>query len=99
MDSRKVTIYKRIKSNKMKQQIEITGMSCEGCVKNVEKALKEIDGVQNVKASLHPPRAVIEAEKSINTAQLTQALAKVGYSIAGASVDENLKKSGGSCCC
>ena len=31
--------------------------------------------------------------------QLTQALAKVGYSIAGASVDENLKKSGGSCCC
>ena len=83
----------------MKQQIEITGMSCEGCVKNVEKALKEIDGVQNVKASLHPPRAVFEAEKSINTAQLTQALAKVGYSIAGASVDENLKKSGGSCCC
>ncbi len=84
----------------MKQQIEITGMSCEGCVTNVEKALKEIEGVQNVKASLHPPHAILEAEKSVSHAQLTQALEKAGgYGVAGANVDDNSKKSGGSCCC
>ena len=84
----------------MKQQIEITGMSCDGCVRNVEEALRQIDGVQKVKASLHPPHAVIEAEKPIRSEQISQALAKAGgYSIAGTSMDENSKKSGGSCCC
>jgi copper chaperone CopZ len=83
----------------MKQQIEIKGMSCGGCVNNVEKALGQIDGVNTVKVSLTPPQAIIEAEQSINTKQLQHALTKAGgYSIAG-EVDENSNKSGGSCCC
>ena len=48
----------------MKQQIEITGMTCGGCVKNVKEGLKQIEGVQTVEVSLNPPQAVIEANES-----------------------------------
>ena len=83
----------------MKQQIEIKGMSCGGCVQNVEKALRQIDGVNTVNVSLTPPQAVIEANHTINTEQLQHALTNAGaYSIAGKEVDKNTKKTGGSCC-
>ncbi len=83
----------------MKQQIEIKGMSCGGCVQNVEKALRQVDGVNTVNVSLTPPQAVIDTDYTINTEHLQQALAKAGgYSIAGKEVDKNTKKSGGSCC-
>ncbi|OBX23350.1 heavy-metal-associated domain-containing protein [Bizionia algoritergicola] len=83
----------------MKQQIEITGMTCGGCVKNVKDTLEQIEGVQTVEVSLNPPQAVIEANESISSAQLIQALAKAGgYSITGAKGDDMQKKSGGSCC-
>lgn len=84
----------------MKLQIEIAGMSCEGCVKNVEEALREIDGVQIVKGSLHPPYVDIEVKKSITSVQLMQALAKAGgYSITGTKLKKKSEKSAGSCCC
>ncbi len=83
----------------MKNQIEITGMTCGGFVKNVKEALEQVEGVQTVEVSLDPPQAVIEANNSISNTQLNQALAKAGgYSIAGAEDDKNQKKSGGSCC-
>lgn len=83
----------------MKQQIEITGMTCGGCVKNVKEALEQIEGVQTVEVSLNPPQAVIEANESISSTQLNQALAKAGgYNIAGEEGDKKRKKSGGSCC-
>ena len=83
----------------MKQQIEITGMTCGGCVKNVKEALGQIEGVQTVEVNMNPPQAVIEANKSISSTQLNQVLAKAGgYSISGAKDDDMQKKSGGSCC-
>ena len=39
----------------MKQQIEIKGMSCGGCVQNVEKALRQIDGVNTVNVDYKEP--------------------------------------------
>ncbi len=40
--------------------IPIEGMTCGGCVANVERVLKAIDGVQGVNVSLDPGQAVVE---------------------------------------
>ena len=40
--------------------IPIEGMTCGGCVANVERVLKAIDGVQSVNVSLEPGEAVVE---------------------------------------
>jgi copper chaperone CopZ len=83
----------------MEQQVEIKGMTCGGCVKTVEKALSQIEGVKAVSVSLSPPQAVIQADSTVSTAQLQAALSKAGnYSVAGEQETNAPKKSGGGCC-
>ena len=82
----------------MKQEVEIKGMSCGGCVKNVEKALGQIDGVKKITVSLTPPQAIMEVSQIISNKLIQNALAEAGgYSIAGEE-SENSNKSGGCCC-
>ena len=82
----------------MKQQIGIKGMSCGGCVKNVEKALGQIDGVNKATVSLNPPQAIMEVNQTISNKIMQEALSEAGgYSIAGEE-NKNSKKSGGGCC-
>ena len=83
----------------MEQQVAIKGMTCGGCVKTVEKALSQIEGVKAVSVSLSPPQAVIQADSAITTAQLQSELSKAGnYGIAGTQEANEPKKSGGGCC-
>lgn len=83
----------------MKQEIAINGMTCGGCVKNVEKAISQIEGVKTVSVSLNPPQAVIEADSNISKEQLQGVLSKAGhYSVAGTKEAEEPKKPGSSCC-
>ncbi len=83
----------------MKQQVAIKGMTCGGCVKTVEKALGQIEGVKTVSVSLAPPQAVIRADSAISTAQLQAVLSKAGnYAVAGTQEADRPKKSGGGCC-
>ncbi len=85
----------------MNQFVEISGMTCGGCVKSVEKALQAIDGVETVNVTLNPPQASLETNHSISDEDLKYALSEAGnYSLAGKSDGDNApKKSGGSCCC
>lgn len=85
----------------MNQLVEINGMTCGGCVKNVEKALQTIDGVEIATVSLKPPHAILQTDHTISDEQLKSVLSEAGnYSLAGKSEDNNPpKKSGGSCCC
>ncbi|MBC7847810.1 MAG: copper-translocating P-type ATPase [Flavobacterium sp.] len=55
----------------------ITGMTCDGCRTNVEKALNAIEGIE-AKVSLKPPIATITMEKHLPTAHLQEALTAVG---------------------
>ena len=83
----------------MKQEVAIKGMTCGGCVKTVEKALSQIEGVKAVSVSLSPPQAVIQADSAISTAQLQAVLSKAGnYGIVGTQETNKPKKSGGGCC-
>jgi copper chaperone CopZ len=82
----------------MKQEMKIKGMSCGGCVKNVEKALSQINGVNKATVSLNPPQAIMEVNQTISNKIIQDALTEAGaYSIAGEE-GQNSKKSGGSCC-
>lgn len=58
----------------------ISGMSCEHCVKAVENALKEIDGVsvRNVEIG----RAVVAYDdETVNRRQVVAALEEEGYTV------------------
>ncbi len=84
----------------MNQLVEIKGMTCGGCVKNVEKALQTIDGVESVNVTLHPPQANIETHHTISNEQLKEVLSKAGsYSIAGSSEGDSAPKKSGGCGC
>ena len=63
--------------------IPIEGMTCGGCVANVERVLKAIDGVQSVKVSLDPGEAVVAfAPGRVDPAHLRSAIEDAGYEVA-----------------
>lgn len=65
----------------MKKQINIEGMSCEHCVKHVENALKEIDGIVDVNVDLKGNKAVIEFDSEILDSQIKEAIDDAGYDV------------------
>jgi copper chaperone len=63
--------------------IPIEGMTCGGCVANVERVLKAIAGVQSVNVSLEPAQAVVEfAPGRVDPARLHSAIEDAGYEVA-----------------
>lgn len=83
----------------MEQQIEISGMSCVGCVNNVKKAFEQLAGVDSVEVNLNPPHAIITSDRNYSNEELSTVLKNAGnYSIAGNKTNEQAPKSGGSCC-
>lgn len=60
--------------------LSVPDMNCSACPITVRKALEKVAGVQNVKASLEPPEAMVtfdDAKTSID--KLTEATKKAGY--------------------
>jgi len=65
----------------MKKQINIEGMSCGHCVKHVEEALKEINGVVNVEVSLEGKYAIVELNADVEDSKLKEAVEDAGYDV------------------
>lgn len=65
----------------MKKEIKIEGMSCGHCVKRVENALKDLDGVVQVAVSLEENKAVVELSLDIPDAVLREAVDDAGYDV------------------
>lgn len=66
----------------LKQSFPVEGMTCASCVARVEKALKKVDGVQNVSVNLATEKATIEfspAKASVDT--LKAAVEEAGYTL------------------
>ena len=62
--------------------IPIEGMTCSGCVANVDRVLKAINGVQRVAVSLAPGQATIEyVPGQVNPAHLRSAIEDAGYEV------------------
>jgi copper chaperone CopZ len=62
-------------------QLDINGMHCMNCVVAVERSLKDAPGVQSVRASYPPGRAVISYREEMNLQGVYNALEAQGYNV------------------
>lgn len=66
----------------MKHTYEVSGMTCNHCVKTVKTTLEKIHGIQSAEVTLNPPQAVITMHHHISTEEMNAALSEVGnYSL------------------
>lgn len=59
--------------------LRISGMTCNGCVRHVDKALRSVAGVSAVEVSLPDQRAKVVHEDSATLASLVAAVESAGY--------------------
>ncbi len=74
----------------MKKKISIEGMSCQNCVKHVEHALRNVDGVKDVKVSLKDKNAVVKVNDNVTDDVLTLAVIEAGYEVKGIEIKKGL---------
>lgn len=70
-------------SKSVKQEVGVEGMKCEGCEANVEKHLKEIDGVKSVKADRTKKTAVVVSKEGISEADAKAAVEAANKTFTG----------------
>lgn len=63
------------------KNVYIEGMSCNHCKMSVEKALKSIDGVENVAVKLDDKKASITLTKSINNDEIKKVIEDIGFEV------------------
>ncbi|MBI5668462.1 MAG: copper-translocating P-type ATPase [Chloroflexi bacterium] len=72
----------------IKIEIPITGMTCAGCVRNVERALEKTVGVQAASVNLATERASVSFDPAVTDVnQIAQQVKNAGYGVAIASID------------
>lgn len=63
-------------------QLNVQGMTCNGCVKSVTNVLQQIPGVSGVEVSLEQKRATVTFDPSqCNPAQFKAAVEDAGYDV------------------
>lgn len=65
----------------MVKQLSISGMSCGHCVKRVEKALSDLEGVTSVVVNLEANNAVVDCTETIADVVFIEALDDAGYDV------------------
>lgn len=61
-------------------KLAISGMSCNSCVTKVDKALRDVEGVKDVKVDLKSESAeVVLASASVKSDALVKAVVKAGF--------------------
>ena len=64
-------------------ELNVKGMSCQGCVASVTRVLKAVPGVSDVTVTLQPPRARVAYDSTRTTAAaLKAAVEDAGYGVA-----------------
>lgn len=66
-------------NKKVKQVINVDGMSCSHCAKRVENSLKEVDGVLKVSVNLDKKEVIITSKFEIDTSLLRKKIEDLGY--------------------
>lgn len=67
----------------MEKTLNIEGMVCMNCVKHVDKALRGVQGVQNVTVSLENKSAQVQLGQDVTDAVLKAAIEDAGYEVTG----------------
>jgi copper chaperone len=61
--------------------IKIKGMSCNHCVMAVTKALKEIEGLKDVRVDLEKGEATFDETKPVDMAIISEQIERAGYEV------------------
>ena len=65
-----------------KTTIRITGMTCQHCVKTVEREIGELDGIKSAKVDLSKNQGAFEFdEKKIDEKKIKDAIKDIGYKV------------------
>ena len=64
----------------MKKVVKIGGMTCEHCVRRIERALNSLDGVV-VKVSLKDKKATLSLSKEVEDKVIIDAIEDAGYDV------------------
>ena len=76
----------------MKKKYDVSGMMCAACQANVNRAVKNIDGVENVNVSLLGKNLVVEFDETkTGDEAIIQAVSQAGYGCA-VYVNESIRK-------
>ncbi len=71
--------------------LNIGGMTCAACVSHVEKALREVEGVETSTVNLATERATVQyTADAANVEDLRSAIEDAGYSVLGVGSDEEI---------
>jgi Cu+-exporting ATPase len=75
-------------SQELKLELPITGMTCTSCVRNVERALKKTDGVDEVSVNLATERASVQFDPTqLTVNHLIERVEAAGYGVATGSLE------------
>jgi len=78
--------------------LKVTGMTCGGCISNVTKALKAINGVGEVKVSLSAGEAAVQYDERLTSPeQLKSAVKVAGYGVGVSNAAHSNQPKGGCC--
>ncbi|ACL70084.1 heavy-metal-associated domain-containing protein [Halothermothrix orenii] len=61
--------------------LKVEGMKCDNCRDNVEKALKEVEGVEHVDTDLTTGEVKVLCEEKTGIDSLKRAIKKAGYKV------------------
>ncbi len=70
-----------IKTDNKKYNLPVEGMTCASCVARVEKALKKIDGIENVAVNFANEKVTFEIGENVSLDTAKQAVEKYGYKL------------------
>ncbi len=75
-------------TQEIKLELPITGMTCAGCVRNVERALKKTEGVDEASVNLATERASVSFDPTqLTVNHLIQRVQDAGYGVATGSME------------
>ncbi len=79
------------------EHLNVTGMTCGGCISKVTQALKAVKGVQQVDVSLTAGEATVQFDELLaSPTQLKSAVQSAGYGVNGPKAAPNTEPKG--CC-
>ena len=68
----------------MKMKFQVSGMTCDHCVKSVASALSAVDGITDSVVSLADARAVVTMdEATCSPQQVVEAIRTAGFQVTG----------------
>lgn len=67
----------------MKKIINIEGMTCDHCVGRINKALSEVEGINEVVVNLEGKKAEITLEKDVTDEKLKTEIENIGFNVVG----------------